>query len=53
MSRSESPDLLRCQREIEHAKALLLAGHNDIEGLLACIRDWAAEARLISQEHAQ
>jgi len=40
----------RCLREIAEARALLLAGHPDVEGLCRALADWSAELRLIQKE---
>ena len=40
----------RCLREIADARALLLAGHPDVEGLCRALADWSAELRLIQRE---
>lgn len=43
-------ELERCDREIAQARAEVLAGNRELEGLLLCITDWAAERRLIEEE---
>lgn len=43
-------EMARCDREIAAARAELLAGHPDIQGLLLCMVDWAEERRLIEDE---
>ncbi len=37
----------RCLTEIAELRALLFAGHPDIEGLVLAIADWSAELRLL------
>ena len=43
-------ELARCDAELAEHEALLRLGHEDMEGLLAAIRDWAYERRLIQTE---
>jgi hypothetical protein len=40
----------RCQREIAAARAELLAGNPDVEGLCLALTDWSAELRLLEDE---
>ena len=40
----------RCRREIAEIKALIRAGHPDLDGLLLGLSDWSAELRLIEKE---
>lgn len=44
--------LERCDLEIAAVKALLLAGHPDVEGLCLALADWSGEKRLIEAELA-
>ena len=43
-------DVDRCRAEIAEAKALLLAGHPDIEGLCRALADWSGELRILERE---
>lgn len=47
---TKQEEIARCDREIAQARAAALAGNREIEGLLLCIADWAAERRLIEEE---
>ena len=40
----------RCRDEIAAAKASLLAGHPDVEGLCMALADWSAELRILRAE---
>ena len=40
----------RCRAEIAAAKARLLAGHPDVEGLCMALADWSAELRILEAE---
>ena len=42
-------DLERCRNEIALIEAQLRAGHLDVLGLCAALRDWHAELRLLEQ----
>ncbi len=42
----------RCHAEIAAIEALLLAGHQDVEGLCMALSDWSAELRLVESEPA-
>jgi hypothetical protein len=51
MSRLEiEQEIARCDREIEHIKALLRAGHEDVRGLALALVDWCTERRLLRAE---
>ena len=43
-------EVARCRAEIATARALLLAGHPDIEGLCMALADWSAELRILEAE---
>jgi DNA modification methylase len=49
--RKEPAGIARCRREIADVKALLLAGHPDIEGLCLALLDWSGELRLLQAAH--
>jgi hypothetical protein len=40
-------DIARCRREIAECKALLRAGHPDVEGLCLALSVWSAELRIL------
>jgi len=40
----------QCRREIAEIKALVRAGHPDLDGLLLGLSDWSAELRLLEKE---
>ena len=42
-----SPEIERCQREIEDAEGALRAGHRDVVGLCLAVSDWSAERRIL------
>ena len=37
----------RCRAEVSELKALLVAGHPDVEGLCLALADWSAELRIL------
>ena len=37
----------RCRAEVSELKALLRAGHPDVEGLCLALADWSAELRTL------
>ena len=41
-------DIDRCRREIAAVKALLRAGHPDVQGLCLALADWSAELRALT-----
>jgi len=50
MSDSERQrEIERCRREIAAARAELLAGNPDVEGLCLALGDWWAELRILEQ----
>jgi len=50
MTEAQQQAIARCDAEIVHAKAQLLAGHPDIEGLCMALSDWSEEKRMIEAE---
>jgi hypothetical protein len=43
-------EIARCRWEIAAARAELLAGNPDVEGLCLALADWSAELRLLEDE---
>jgi len=48
----EPSEIARCQAEIAAARALLLAGYLDVEGLCRALADWSAELRILASENS-
>jgi len=42
-------EIARCRREIGAARAELLAGNPDVEGLCLALADWNAELRILEE----